>query len=215
MPTQGKKTADGGKMARRKKKKLKHRMNEKTYTDKTNVSSEADLTSDEETTITKTSNQNTESSATEPSSDEETNSTASKRKPSEISPPELQPQPKIVNFNTTEITPEEEQSITSLSESDKLVIEEFRQRTDGLNSTYISQTTNVTKDLHMDISDDETERNLDAVDGHKIIETSKLVLPTLKEVIDEEGLENGNSEKRIAKKGDVRPGCSEFTSWLS
>ena len=64
MPTQGKKTADGGKMARRKKKKLKHRMNEKTYTDKTNVSSEADLTSDEETTITKTSNQNTESSAT-------------------------------------------------------------------------------------------------------------------------------------------------------
>ena len=131
-------------------------MNEKTYTDKTNVSSEADLTSDEETVTTKTINQNTESSATELSSDEETNSNASKRKPSEISPPELQPQPKIVNFNTTELTPEEEQSITSLSESDKLVIEEFRQRTDGLNSTYISETTNVTKDLHMDISDDET-----------------------------------------------------------
>ena len=36
----------------------------KKHTDKTNVSSEADLTSDEETTITKTSNQNTESSAT-------------------------------------------------------------------------------------------------------------------------------------------------------
>ena len=99
-------------------------MNEKTYTDKTNVSSEADLTSDEETTITKTSNQNTESSATELLSDEETNSNASKRKPSEISPPELQPQPKIE-------------------------------------------------------------------------------------------LENGNRDVRIAKKGEVRPGCSEFTSWLS
>ena len=183
-------------------------------TDKTMVSSEADISSDDETTITKTTNQNTESSGRELSSDEETNSASSKRKPSEISSPELQPQPKIANFNTLELTPEEQQS-TSLSESDKLVVVEARQRIDELNSTYISNTTNVTKDLHMDISDDETERNLDAVDGHKIIETSKLVLPTLKEVIDEEGLENGNSEKRIAKKGDVRPGCSEFTSWLS
>ena len=147
-------------------------------TDKTTVPSEADLSSDEETIITKTANQNTESSDTELSSDEETNSTAPKRKPSEISP-ELQPQPKIANFKTTKLTPEEEQS-ASLSESDNLVIAESRHRTDELNSTYISDTTNVTKDLHMDISDDETERNLDAdVDGHRIIETYRLVLPTL------------------------------------
>ena len=104
-------------------------------TDKTTVSSEADLSSDEETTITKT-NQSTESSETELSSDEETNSTASKRKPSEISSPELQPQPKIANFNTTELTPKEEQSRSS-SESDKLKIVESRQRTEDLNSTYI------------------------------------------------------------------------------
>ena len=83
-----------------------------------------------------------------------------------------------------------------------LVFEEPKQRTDELNSTYISDNTNVTKYLHMDISDDETERNLDAeVDGHRIIETYKLVLPTLKEVIDKEGLENGNRDERIAKKG--------------
>ena len=138
-------------------------------TDKTMVSSEADISSDDETTITKTTNQNTESSGTELSSDEETNSTSSKRKPSEISSPELQR--KIANFNTLELTPEEEQS-TSLSESDKLVVVEARQRIDELNSTYISNTTNVTKDLHMDISDDETEKNLEAdVDGHRIIET--------------------------------------------
>ena len=139
-------------------------------TDKTMVSSEADISSDDETTITKTTNQNTESSGRELSSDEETNSASSKRKPSEISSPELQPQPKIANFNTLELTPEEQQS-TSLSESDKLVVVEARQRIDELNSTYISNTTNVTKDLHMDISDDETEKNLDAdVDGHRIIE---------------------------------------------
>ena len=79
---------------------------------------------------------------------------------------------------------------------------EARQRIDELNSTYISNTTNVTKDLHMDISDDETEKNLDGdVDGHRIIETYRLVLPTLKEVIDKEGLENGNRDEKIAKKG--------------
>lgn len=48
-----------GKMAQRKKKKLNHKMNGKATTDKTTVSSEADLTSDEETSITKTTNQNT------------------------------------------------------------------------------------------------------------------------------------------------------------
>ena len=127
-------------------------------TDKT--SSEADLSSDEETTIAKTTNQNTESSETELSSDEETSSTASKRKPSEISSPELQPQPKMANFNTTELTPDEEQS-TSLSDSERLIIAELEQRTDELNSTHISDTTNVTKDLHMDISDDKTKKNLD------------------------------------------------------
>ena len=79
-------------------------------TDKTMVSSEADISSDDETTITKTTNQNTESSGRELSSDEETNSASSKRKPSEISSPELQPQPKIANFNTLELTPEEQQS---------------------------------------------------------------------------------------------------------
>ena len=46
-------------MAQRKKKKLNHKMNGKATTDKTTVSSEADLTSDEETSITKTTNQNT------------------------------------------------------------------------------------------------------------------------------------------------------------
>ena len=129
-------------------------------TDKT--SSEADLSSDEETTIAiaKTTNQNTESSETELSSDEETSSTVSKRKPSEISSPELQPQPKMANFNTTELTPDEEQS-TSLSDSERLIIAELEQRTDELNSTHISDTTNVTKDLHMDISDDKTKKNLD------------------------------------------------------
>ena len=105
-------------------------------TDKTMVSSEADISSDDETTITKTTNQNTESSGRELSSDEETNSASSKRKPSEISSPELQPQPKIANFNTTELTPKEEQSRSS-SESDKLKIVESRQRTEDLNSTYI------------------------------------------------------------------------------
>ena len=105
-------------------------------TDKTMVSSEADISSDDETTITKTTNQNTESSGRGLSSDEETNSASSKRKPSEISSPELQPQPKIANFNTTELTPEEEQS-TSSSESDNLKIVESRQRTEDLNSTYI------------------------------------------------------------------------------
>ena len=90
-----------------------------------------------------------------------------------------QPLPEIANFKTTKLTPEEEQS-ASLSESDNLVIAKSRHRTDELNFTYISDTTNVTKDLHMDISDDETERNLDAdVDGHRIIETYRLVLPTL------------------------------------
>ena len=52
----------------------------------------------------------------------------------------------------------------------------------------------------MDISDDEAEKNLDA-DGHRIIETYSLVLPTLKEVIEKKGLENGNRDERIAKKG--------------
>ena len=84
----------------------------------------------------------------------------------------------------------------------KLAEEEARQRINELNSTYISNTTNVTKDLHMYISDDETEKNLDAdVDGHRIIETYRLVLPTLKEVIDQEGLENGNRDERIEKRG--------------
>ena len=170
-------------MAQKEKKRLKHKMNGKAAitktTDKTTVPSELDLSSDEEGIITKTANQDTESSDTELSSDEETNWTAPKRKPSEISSPELQPLPEIANFKTTKLTPEEEQS-ASLSESDNLVIAKSRHRTDELNFTYISDTTNVTKDLHMDISDDETERNLDAdVDGHRIIETYRLVLPTL------------------------------------
>ena len=58
----------------------------------------------------------------------------------------------------------------------------------------------MTKDLNMDISDDEAEKNLDA-DGHRTIETYSLVLPTLKEVIEKKGLENGNRDERIAKKG--------------
>ena len=77
---------------------------------------------------------------------------------------------------------------------------EARQRINELNSTYLSNTKNVTKDLHRDISDDETEKNLDS-DGHRIIETYSLVLPTLKEVIEKKGLENGNRDERIAKKG--------------
>ena len=47
----------------------------------------------------------------------------------------------------------------------------------------------------MDISDDETEKNLDIdVDEHRIIETYRLVLTTtLREVIDE-GLENQSEQ---------------------
>ena len=94
----------------------------------------------------------------------------------------------MANFNTTKLTPEEEQS-TSLSDSDRLIIVESKQRTDELNSTYMSDTMNMTKDLNMDVSDDEREK-----DGPRIIETYSLVLPTIKEVLDKE-------ESTIGMKG--------------
>ena len=86
----------------------------------------------------------------------------------------------MANFNTLKLTPDEEQS-TSLWDSDRLIIAESQQRTDELNSTYMSDTTNVTKDLNMDVSNDETEN-----DGPRIIETYSLVLPTIQEVLDKE-----------------------------
>ena len=101
----------------------------------------------------------------------------------------------MANFNTLKLTPDEEQS-TSLSDSDRLIIAESQRRTDELNSTYMSDTTNVTKDLNMDVSNDETEN-----DGPRIIETYSLVLPTIQEVLDKEESMKENRDERIARKG--------------
>ena len=54
----------------------------------------------------------------------------------------------------------------------------------------------------MDVSDVEPRKHLESDEnGPRIIESYTLVLPTLKEVIDKEGLENGTKDERIAKKG--------------
>ena len=106
-------------MTRKEKKKLKHQMNEEATATKTNdghtIASEADISSDEETTTNKMTDQNTEyteSSAAELSSVEE-NSTTSKGKSSEMTPPELQPHSKVANHNLSfDLTKEEEKSMS-------------------------------------------------------------------------------------------------------
>ena len=181
-------------------------------THRTTITSETNSSYVKEKTITKTTNENTENTESEyesdeetsstASSDEETTSTASKRKSSELSSPELQPQSKIANFNTTELTPEEEQSI-ALTDSERLVVDESRRTSNELNSTCLSDTTNVTKDLHMDISDVGPGKHLESDEnGPKIIESYTLVLPTLNEMINKEGLENGTKDERITNKGN-------------
>ena len=212
-------------MPRKKKKKSKVKMNGAATinkpTHKSTVSSEANLSYDEEKTITKTTNENTKNSESDLWSDEETTSTASsdkettsttlndkettstasKRKPSELSSPELQPQSKIANFNMTELTPEEEQS-TSLTDSERLIVDNSRRTSGELNSTCLSDTTNVTKDLPMDILDVGPGKHLESDEnGPRIIASYTLVLRTLNDMIDKEGLENGTKDERITKKG--------------
>ena len=219
-------------MPRKRKKKSKVKMsgagtiNKPTH--KTTVTSEANLSYDEEklllkllTKILKILNQiydltkkqllqhrvtkkqllHDEETTSTTLNDKETTSTASKRKPSELSSPELQPQSKIANFNTTELTPEEEQS-TSLTDSERLIVDNSRRTSDELNSTCLSDTTNVTKDLPMDISDVGPGKHLESDEnGPRIIASYTLVLPTLNDMIDKEGLENGTKDERITKKG--------------
>ena len=172
-------------------------------TDKTTVNSETNISYVTEKSITETINESTDNTESEYESDEETTSAASsdeevtsatakasKRKTSVLSSPELQPQSKVVNLNTAKLTPEEEQSL-ELTDSERLIVD-LSQTSDKLNSTHLSDTTNVTKDLDMDISDVEPREDpKNDENGPKIMESYTLVLPTLKEIIDKEGLEGG------------------------
>ena len=128
-------------------------------------------------------NQDNTSSQVETSSQEELSTLTSKRKPYNISPSEHQPKSKMANLSTTpKLTPDDNNS-TSSDDSDRLVIEEYRQPTDDLNSTNITDTTNVTTDLGLDdvaSSDNDTETHPDKeIIEPTIIDTYTLKLPTI------------------------------------
>ena len=68
----------------------------------------------------------------------------------------------MVNLSTTPKPTPDDNNSTSSDDSDRLVIEEYRQPTDDLNSTNITDTTNVTTDLGLDdvaSSDNDTQRH--------------------------------------------------------
>ena len=197
-------------MTRKKKKKLKHQMNEEATATKTNdgdtIASEADISSDEETTTKKMTDQNTEyteSSAAELSLVEE-NSTTSKQKSSKMTPPELQPHSKVANHNLSfDLTKEEEKSM-SLTDSERLVVDEANRKSEELSSIYLSDSPNITKDLHPEapeLTENETEEILDRNVGEpKIIDFYRRELPTLKDMMDER-LDSGDRDERILRKG--------------
>ena len=107
-------------------------------------------------------NQDNTSSQVETSPQEELSTLTSKRKPYNISPSEHQPKSKMVKLSTTPKPTPDDKNSTSSDDSDRLVIEEYRQPTDDLNSTNITDTTNVTTDLGLDdvaSSDNDTQRH--------------------------------------------------------
>ena len=197
-------------MTRKEKKKLKHQMNEEATATKTNdghtIASEADISSDEETTTNKMTDQNTEyteSSAAELSLVEE-NLTTSKRKSSEMAPPELQLHSKVANHNLSFDLTKEEEKTMSLTDSERLVVDKANRKSEELSSTFLSDSPNITKDLHPDapeLTENETEEILNRNVGEpKIIEFYQQELPTLKDMMDE-GLDSGDRDDSISRKG--------------
>ena len=207
-----------GKKKKKRVKKAKAEMNEMTTdttkttattTTTTTINSETDRSCINENLTTETNTECTENTDSEYESNEETTSaassdeasssdeeitpaTASKRRTSVLSSPEFQPKSKIINMNTTELTPEEEDSL-ELTDSDRLVVDESRS-SNKLNSTHSSA---------MDVSvGGPREDPQNSENGPKIMDSYTLVLPTLKELMDKEGLEGKTKEERIAKKGN-------------
>ena len=150
-------------------------------------------------------NQDNTSSQVETSPQEELSTLTSKRKPYNISPSEHQPKSKMVKLSTTPKPTPDDNNSTSSDDSNRLVIEEYRQPTDDLNSTNITDTTNVTTDLGLDdvaSSDNDTETHLDEeIIEPTIIDTYTLKLPSIKDVLDETETEQQNKDERITKKG--------------
>ena len=217
-----------GKKKKKREKKAKAKMNGMTTnttktTDKTTVKSKTDIQYVKEKATTESNNERTENTDSEYESvksttetngeraestdseydaDEETTSAASsdeeitpatalKRKTNVLSPPEIQPKSKIINLNTTELTPEEEKSL-ELTDSDRLKIV-TSESSDNLNSTQLTA---------MDVSGEEPRESLQNEENRPKIPSYTLVLPSLKEMMDKEGLEGKTKEDRIAKKGN-------------
>ena len=153
---------------------------------------------------TQNTNQGNASSQVETSSQEELSTPTSKRKPYNILPPEYQPKSKMANLSTTPKPTPDDNNSTSSDDSDRLVVEEPRQLTNDLNSTNITDTTNVTRDLSLDVasSDNETETHPDEeVTEPNIIESYTLILPSIKDALGEPETEQGNKVGRITRKG--------------
>ena len=153
---------------------------------------------------TQNTNQGNASSQVETSSQEELSTPTSKRKPYNILPPEYQPKSKMANLSTTPKPTPDDNNSTSSDDSDRLVVEEPRQLTNDLNSTNITDTTNVTRDLSLDVasSDNETETHPDEeVTEPNIIESYTLILPSIKDALGEPETEQGNKDGRITRKG--------------
>ena len=121
-----------------------------------------------------------------------------------MTPPELQPHSKMANHNLSlDLTKEEERSM-SLTDSERLVVDEANRKSEELSSTYLSDSPNITKNLHPEapeLTENETEEVLDRNVGEpKIIEFYQQELPTLKDMMDE-GLDSGDRDESISRKG--------------
>ena len=119
-------------------------------------------------------------------------------------PPELQPHSKMANHNLSlDLTKEEERSM-SLTDSERLVVDEANCKSEELNSTYLSDSPNKTKNLHPEapeLTENETKEVLDRNVGEpKIIEFYQQELPTLKDMMNQ-GLDSGDRNERISRKG--------------
>ena len=120
-----------------------------------------------------------------------------------MTPPESQPHSKVANHNISFDLTKEEKKNMSLTDSDRLVVDEAKRKSEELSSTYLSGSPNITKDLHTEASElteNATEEILDRNVGEpKIIEFYRQELPTLKDMMDE-GLDSGDRDERISKK---------------
>ena len=171
-----------GKMAKQKKKKIRS-LNFNETTDKNKVESDSESSSQEEDS-TKTT-------------------LTSKRKPNTISPPENQTKSKIVNCTTTPKATSN--NSTSSNDSERLIVDESNQTNEELNSTALSNTDNVTKDLRYDTNTSfndywTTHPNEEFDDEPKTIEKYTLQLPSVRDAMEPTETQE-TKEERIARKG--------------